>query len=101
MTSGTPWPRASGAKLLTRKVTTMPPTTGTRMTNAPHGLGGVNTLGVVVDSELRRGTARLWMRPISARNTTAPNPVTMPTTIASRDSRTSPIRGGSSLNFIS
>jgi hypothetical protein len=40
ITSGTPCPRASGVKLLTRKVTTIAPITGTRMTKAPHGLGG-------------------------------------------------------------
>jgi hypothetical protein len=44
ITSGTPCPRASGAKLVIRKVTIRPPTTGTTMMNAPHGLGGVKTL---------------------------------------------------------
>ena len=29
----------------------MPPATGTRMINAPQGLGGVNTIGVVVEGE--------------------------------------------------
>ena len=37
-------PRASGAKFDTRKVTTTAPITGTKITQAPHGPGGVNTL---------------------------------------------------------
>ena len=44
ITSGTPWPFASGAKLLTMNVTPTAPITGTRMTQGPHGGGGVNTL---------------------------------------------------------
>ena len=36
-----PWPRASGANVLTRKTTAIPPITGTRMIQAPHGEAGV------------------------------------------------------------
>ncbi|MGB9473683.1 MAG: hypothetical protein WCE87_01295 [Candidatus Udaeobacter sp.] len=44
ITSGTPWPLASGAKVRTSQVTPIPPTTGTKMMNGPHGPGGVWTL---------------------------------------------------------
>jgi hypothetical protein len=40
------------------------------------------------------------MKPIRARKATAPNPVTMPTTIAKSDIRSSPRRNGR-LSFIS
>jgi hypothetical protein len=41
ITSGTPWPLASGAKFLTRKVTDTAPITGTRITRKPQGEAGV------------------------------------------------------------
>ena len=44
MTSGTPWPRASGANFDTRNVTARPPMTGTRMMPAPQGLAGSSAL---------------------------------------------------------
>jgi hypothetical protein len=49
ITSGTPWPRASGAKLVTSNVTISPPITGTRMMKAPHAprTCGREQIGVV------------------------------------------------------
>src|SRR5262252_3251545 len=92
MTSGTPCPLASGAKLVTRKVTAIAPTTGTRMTNGPHGLGGVNKLASYANANFCRNST-LCTRAISARKTNAPNPPTTPTMKPKSDIGSRPRRG--------
>ena len=75
-------PCASGAKLLTRKVTTERADHRHQDDQRPPGARRREQVGVVGEGRWPRNST-LWIRPIRARKATAPKPVTTPTTRAS------------------
>ena len=89
MTSGTPWPFASGARFFTKKTTTTAPITGANATHDPQGAGSVWRL-LSYSQENRPRKKRLWKRPIRARKANAPTPATTPNPTESIDSANVP-----------